>query len=309
MSSIRIERKMKIGKYIRNNYWLYLFILPGILFMLVFKYIPMVGIVVAFQDFKVTRGIFGSDWVGLKHFEYLIKSPDFFRVFRNSILISIYRLVWGFPFPILLALLMNEMRAVGYKRVMQTVLYLPHFISWVVVVGMITNLLSPSTGIVNMAIKALGGEAIPFLTTPKYFRTILVVSDIWKGAGWGTIVYMAAMSGIHPALYEAAVIDGASRWQRIVYVTLPGISSTIVVMLILRTGSILSNGFEQVYLLQNALVTEVSEVFETYTYTVGLREGRFSFASAVGIFQSVVGCILLFTTNGLARKIGGNGIW
>lgn len=302
-------RKQSFWPYLKQNYWLYIFLIPGLLFLIIFKYIPMGGIVIAFQDYKVARGFLGSDWVGLEHFRYLFQSTDFYRVFRNSILISIYRLVWGFPVPILLALMLNEMRSQGYKRTMQTILYLPHFISWVVVVGMVTNLLSPSTGIINILIEAMGGEPVSFLTSPKYFRSILVITDIWKGAGWGTIVYMAAMAGIDPSYYEAAIIDGATRFQRIWYITLPCIASTIVVMLIMRTGSILNNGFEQVYLMQNALVSEVAEIFETYTYQVGLKEGRYSFASAVGIFQSVVGCILLFITNFTAKKIGGSGLW
>ncbi len=302
-------QRQSFWPYFKQNYWLYVFLIPGLLFLFIFKYIPMGGIVIAFQDYKVTRGFFGSEWVGLEHFQYLFQSTDFYRVLRNSILISVYRLVWGFPVPILLALMLNEMRSQGYKRTMQTILYLPHFISWVVVVGMVTNLLSPSTGIVNILIEAMGGQSVSFLTSPKYFRSILVITDIWKGAGWGTIIYMAAMAGIDPSYYEAAIIDGASRLQRIWYITLPCIASTIVVMLIMRTGSILNNGFEQVYLMQNALVSEVAEIFETYTYQVGIKEGRFSFASAVGIFQSVVGCILLFITNFTSKKIGGGGLW
>lgn len=301
--------KQSFGKYMKQNIWLYIFLIPGLLFLIIFKYIPMGGIVIAFQDFKVTRGFLGSEWVGLEHFRYLFHSEDFYRVFQNSILISVYRLVWGFPVPIILSLMLNEMRTQKYKRTMQTVLYLPHFISWVVVVGMVTNLLSPSTGIVNHVLAAMGRETIPFMTTPKYFRSILVITDIWKGAGWGTIVYMAAISGIDPSYYEAAIVDGATRLQRIRYITLPCIASTIVVMLIMRTGAILNNGFEQVYLMQNALVNEVAEIFETYTYNVGLKEGRFSFATAVGIFQSIVGCILLFITNFTSKKIGGGGLW
>ncbi len=304
-----IHSKNSFMKYFKQNYWLYLFLVPGMIFLLIFKYIPMVGIVIAFKDFNITKGVFGSPWAGLKHFSYLFQSNDFYRVFRNSILISVYRLAWGFPVPIILALLLNEMRSQAYKRTLQTVLYLPHFISWVVVVGMVYNMLSPSTGIVNFFISKAGGKPIAFLTGAKYFRTILVVTDIWKGAGWGTIVYMAAMAGIDPSLYEAAIIDGASRIQRIFYVTLPCISATIIVLLILRTGSILNNGFEQIYLLSNALVNDVAEVFETYTYKVGLREGRFSFAAAVGIFQSAVGCIILYVNNYLAKKIGGEGLW
>ena len=302
-------KKMSLGRYIRQNIWLYALLIPGITFLIIFKYIPMGGVVIAFKDYNVVKGIMESPWVGLKHFRFLFQSNEFMRVFRNSILISFYRLAWGFPVPILLALLLNEIRTQWYKRSLQTILYLPHFISWVVVIGIVNNFLSPSTGLVNKLIEALGGSTMRFMTTPEYFRSILVATDIWKSAGWGTIVYMAAIAGIDPSLYEAAIIDGATRIQRIRYVTLPCIASTIIVMLILRTGSIMSNGFEQVYLMMNALVNEVAEVFETYTYQVGLREGRFSFASAVGIFQSVIGCILIYTNNFLAKRYGGSGLW
>jgi len=208
-------------RYVRRNYWFYLFLVPGMLFLLIFKYIPMAGIVVAFQDFNVTKGIFQSPFVGLSNFSYLFHSPDFYRILRNSILISLYRMFWGFPIPIILALLLNEMRSQVYKRSMQTILYLPHFISWVVVVGMVYNMLSPSTGIINYFLSMMGISKVAFLTTPAYFRSILVITDVWKTAGWGTIVYMAAMAGIDPSLYEAAIIDGAGRVQRIRYITLP----------------------------------------------------------------------------------------
>ena len=302
-------KKLSFIKTLKRDYWLYVFLIPGLLFFLIFKYLPMVGIVISFQDYSVVKGITGSPWVGLAHYEYLFKNPDFYRIFYNSLIISLYRLLWGFPIPIILALLMNEMNKHRYKRSMQTIMYLPHFVSWVVIIGMVYNLLSPSSGIFNHILKAVGKDTIPFLTTPQYFRTILVTTDIWKSAGWGTVVYMAAISGIDPNLYEAAVIDGATRFQRIKSVTLPCIMSTIVVMLILRTGTILNNGFEQVYLLSNALVSEVAEIFETYTYKVGLREGRYSFAAAVGLFQSVVGCVLLFITNFSSKKLGGGGLW
>jgi len=302
-------KKMSLGRYIRQNIWLYVLLIPGITFLIIFKYIPMGGIVIAFKEYKVVKGIADSPWVGLQHFRFLFQSADFMRVFRNSILISIYRMAWGFPIPIILALLLNEIRRQWYKRSLQTILYLPHFISWVVVIGIVNNFLSPSTGLVNKLIEAMGGSTVRFMTTPDYFRSILVATDIWKGAGWGTIVYMAAIAGIDPSLYEAAIIDGATRMQRIRYVTLPSIASTIIVMLILRTGSLMSNGFEQVYLMKNALVNDVAEVFETYTYQVGLREGRFSFASAVGIFQSVIGCFLIYSNNFLAKRYGGSGLW
>jgi len=297
------------AKHLKRYFWLYLFLLPGFVYLIVFKYIPMAGIVVAFQDYNNVKGPFNSPWVGLKHFEYLFQSKDFYRVLGNSIIISVYRLLAGFPAPIILALLLNEIRSLMYKRTMQTILYLPHFISWVVVYGIILNILSPSTGIVNRLILSLGGQPIPFLTSAKYFRGLVVISDIWKGVGWGTVIYMAAIAGVDPTYYEAAIIDGATRFKRIIYVTLPLITNTIIVMLILRTGSILSNGFEQIFLMQNAINSDVSEVFETYTYKVGLREGRFSFSTAVGMFQSTVGCILIFFTNYSARKFGEGGFW
>ena len=297
------------GKHLRRHYWLYLFLLPGFVFLVVFRYIPMGGIIIAFKDYNNVKGVFGSPWVGVKHFEYMFQSAAFLRVLRNSIVISVYRLAAGFPAPILLALLLNEMRSQAYKRTMQTVLYLPHFISWVVVYGIILNFLSPSTGVINRLLTMLGGSPVPFLTKARYFRSVAVITDIWKNAGWGTVVYMAAIAGIDPTYYEAAIIDGASRVRRVFHVTLPLIGNTIVVMLILRAGSLLSNGFEQIYLLQNALNSDVAEVIETYTYRVGLREGRFSFSSAVGLFQSVIGFILIFLTNWFSRRIGEGGLW
>ena len=298
-----------LGRHLRQHYWLYLFLLPGFVYLFIFRYIPMGGIIIGFKDFSNVKGIFGSPWVGLKHFQYLFKSADFYRVLRNSLLISVYRLCAGFPAPIILALMLNEIRSSGYKRTMQTILYLPHFISWVVVYGVVIKFLSPTSGIFNFIITNMGGQPIPFLTKVSYFRSIVIITDIWKNAGWGTVVYMAAIAGIDPTYYEAAVIDGASRFKRIFYLTIPLISNTIVVMLILRAGSIISNGFEQIYMMQNALTSEVAEVFETYTYTVGIREGRFSFSTAVGLFQSVVGFTLILITNAVARKFGEGGLW
>jgi putative aldouronate transport system permease protein len=303
------RKKFNWGKHLKRYFWLYLFLLPGIVYLVVFKYIPMVGVVIAFEDYNNVKGVFGSSMVGLKHFRYLFASNEFYRVLLNSILISMYRLAAGFPAPILLALLLNEIRSRRYKRVMQTVLYLPHFISWVVIYGILLNFVSPTTGIINILITRLGGEPVPFMMSTKYFRGIVVLTDIWKNAGWGTVVYMASMAGIDPTYYEAAIIDGAGRMKRILFVTLPMISGTIVVMLILRAGSLLSNGFEQIFLMQNALNIEVSEVFETYTYKVGLREGRFSFSAAVGLFQSTVGFVLIFVTNKLSKKFGEGGLW
>jgi putative aldouronate transport system permease protein len=301
--------KQSWRRHLQQNYWLYLFLVPGMLYLLIFRYVPMAGIVIAFTDFNNALGIFHSPWVGLKNFNYLFHSKDFYKVLVNSLVISLYRMAAGFSAPIVLALLLNELRNQTFKRSMQTVLYLPHFISWVVVYGIMLNFLSPSTGILNYVMKSMGMQSVSFLTDTRYFRSLVVISDIWKTAGWGTVVYMAAIAGIDPTYYEAAIIDGASRWQRIVHVTLPQISGTIVVMLILCTGSLLSNGFEQIFLMQNSLTLSVSEVFETYTYKVGLLEGRLSFSTAVGLFQSVVGFILIYITNFFAKRTGEEGLW
>ncbi|WP_135553553.1 ABC transporter permease [Paenibacillus cymbidii] len=295
---------MGIASYFIKNRWLYAFLVPGMLYLLVFKYIPMFGIVIAFKDFSLTKGIWASDWIGFDNFAYLFKSRDFYQVLRNSVLLSLYQIVWGFPAPIVLALMLNEVRRMLFKRVVQTVLYLPHFISWVVLTGMIVNFLSPSTGVVNMLVGAFGGEPISFLQEPAYFRTIIVSAEIWKDLGWGTIIYLAAMTGVDPTLYESAKMDGASRFQQIRHVTIPGIASTIVVLLVLRAGSILDNGFEQVFLLYNPLTYVVADVFETYTYRIGLVDGRLSFATAVGLFKGAVGFVLIVVANRTARLLG-----
>ena len=298
-----------VALHLRRNFWLYLFLIPGIIYMYLFKFRPIYGLQIAFKDFSLVKGIWDSEWIGFQNFVALFKSVSFGRVFRNSIVTSILRLLWGFPMPIILALALNEMRHAGYKRTAQTVLYLPHFVSWVVIAGMLTGLLSQSTGVINSIIEACGGEKIAFLTSPKWFRTVLIVSEIWKEAGWGTIVYLAALSGIEPALYEAATMDGANRWQRMKYITLPCILGTVTIMLIMRLGTVLNNGFEQIWLLQNSINRDVAEVLETYSYQVGLREGRYSFATAIGLFQSVIGCIMVFASNYISKKRGGSGLW
>ena len=303
------NRRKKLARYLKNNWILHVLLIPGILYFIVFHYIPMSGIAIAFKDFSIVKGIWDSPWVGFKQFQYLFNSRDFWRVLKNSLEISALRLVCGFPAPLLLALLLNEMRSIKYKRIMQTVLYLPHFLSWVIVVGLLYNLLSPTTGILNYYRRAMGLQPIAFLIDPSRIRTVLILADIWKTAGWGTIVYMAAMTGIDPGLYEAAMIDGASRLKRIWHITIPSISSTIIVLLILRVGLLMTNGFEEIYLLQNSMTSDVVEVFEVYSYTVGLKEGRYSFSTAVGLFTSVIGCFLIFTTNHLSRKVRGYGLW
>lgn len=305
----RRSRLAETLSYVSHNRWLYVLLIPGTAFLILFRYVPMYGVVIAFKDFSVVRGIWRSPWVGLANFVYLFTSSGFYEIFRNSVLISLYRLLFAFPVPILMAILLSEMRSVVFKKTVQTIIYLPHFISWVVIAAMVFNFLSPSTGLVNKVVVALGGKPRAFLQDPRAFRSIIVLSDIWKESGWGTIIYLAAILGIDPELYEAAVIDGANRFQRILRITLPGIVNTIIVILILRMGSILRNGFEQIFLLYSPLVYEVADVFETYTYRVGIREGRFSFATAVGLFQSVIGLVLIVAANTLARKYGESSLW
>ena len=311
------EANTKVGRkrthkwivYFRRYFWLYLFLIPGLLYIYLIRLRPMYGIQIAFREFSPIKGIWGSKWVGLDQFKALFNSVSFMNVFKNSILTSLFRLFWGFPAPILLALALNEMKHVRYKRVLQTIMYLPHFISWIVVVGLLNGLLSQSTGVINYLIELCGGEKIAFLTAPEWFRTVLIGSGIWKEAGWGTIVYLAALAGVDVSLYEAASIDGANRWQRMRYITIPCILSTVTVMLIMQMGSILSNGFEQIWLLQNSINRETAEVLETFSYQVGLREGRYSFATAIGLFQSIVGCIMVLVSNFISKKTGGNGLW
>jgi len=288
---------------------MYAFLLPGLIYLVIFQYIPMYGILIAFKKFSLTKGILQSPWVGMENFRVLFRSRDFQNVFRNSIELSLLRLACGFPAPIILALLLNEVRLTALKRFIQTVVYLPHFVSWVVISGMVINILSPAGGIVNELITRLGGQRINFIISPRYFRGILIVSEIWKECGWGTIIYLAAISGIDPALYEAARVDGANRWHQVWHVTLPCIMNTIVVVLILRMGSILNNGFEQIYLMYSPAVYEVADVFETYSYRVGFLEGRYSYSSAVGLFQSAVGLVMILVTNRIAGAMGETGLW
>ena len=296
-------------KRIWSNRYLYLLLAPCVVYFLVFCYAPMGGLVIAFQDFKYSKGILGSPWVGLEQFRYIFGLKDFYRVLGNSITLSVLRLLLCFPVPIALSLMLNEMPFPRYKRVTQTLIYLPYFISWVIIGGIMVTLLSPSWGIVNMVIKSLGGEPVFFLGKAQYFRGIALVTHVWKQAGWDTIIYLAAITAINPDLYEAATIDGASRLKRVWHVTLPGIRSTIVILLLLNVGNIMNNGFEQMRMLQNGSNLQVADVFETYTYRIGLVNGRLSFAAAVGFFNSTVGFVLLVCANFIARLCGEEGIF
>lgn len=303
-----IQKSGKIA-YLKRYFWLYVFPIPALLYFGIFHYGPMYGVLMAFQDFNPVAGIKGSEFIGLENFRILFQSDNFTRVFRNSLWLSILRLVWGFPVPILLAVILSEIRAKRFAKISQTVMYMPHFISWVVLSGILINLLSTSNGAVNQVIEFFGGEPIQFLQRKEYFRSVIVISDIWKEAGWGAIVYIAAISGIDREMFEAAKVDGAKMMQKIWYITLPSIAPTITVLFILRLGSVLKNGFEQIFMLYSPVVYDVADVFETYVYRIGMQEGKYGFASAVGLFQSVVGLILVLVTNTISKKVGEGGIW
>ncbi|MEA5014667.1 MAG: ABC transporter permease subunit [Candidatus Limiplasma sp.] len=300
--------RRRLRRIWRNRY-LYLLLIPCVAYFLLFHYVPMYGLIIAFKNFKFSKGIFDSAWVGLENFRYLFGLKDFYRVLGNSVILSLMKLLFCFPIPILLSVALNEIPFLRYKRLAQTTIYLPYFISWVVIGGILVNLLSPSWGIINMLIKALGGEPVFFLGSSKYFRGIAVVSHIWKQAGWDTIIYLAAITSISPDLYEAVTIDGASRLKSIWHITLPGIRSTIIILLLLSVGNLMNNGFEQINVLQNSSNLVASEVFETYTYKLGLVNGRFSFATTVGMFSSTVGFVLLSVANGIAKLFGEEGIF
>lgn len=308
-SKMKSVPHLKRKNYFVKNWQLYSMLLPGILFFIIFRYIPLGGIVIAFQDYNIYDGVFGSDWVGLKHFITLFSYPEFYKILRNTVLIAFYQLVFGFPAPIILALLLNEVRKMAFKRTVQTVLYLPHFLSWVIVGGLVINLLSPSSGLVNEVIKLFGGHSIFFMQKAEDFRSIVVASGIWKSVGWGTIIYLAAMAGINPELYESAEMDGAGKVRQAFSITIPTILPTIMVLLLLNIGNFLDLGFEQIYMLLNPLVRDTGEVFDTYVYRVGLLGGQYSLTTAIGLFKSIVGLILLVGSNKLSKKLTGNSIY
>jgi putative aldouronate transport system permease protein len=297
---------LRIKRYIP----LYIIFLPVFIYYIIFCYIPMGGIVIAFKHFTIMGGIFGSPWVGLENFERFFQNGDFWTVFKNTIVLAFYRILFGFPAPIIFALLLNEIRFGKYKRVIQTVSYLPHFISWVVVYGLLYNFFS-ADGFVNQIIKLVGGQQVLFLSMPKYFRALFVGSGIWKELGWGAIIYLASLASINTELYEAAMIDGANRFQRMWHITLPGIRSVISIMFVLSMGGLLSVSFEQVLVMINPSVSSVADVIDYYIYSVGLKQiNNFSYATAVGLFRSVLSLILVLVTNSIAKRIDEEGaIW
>lgn len=295
-------------KRIKKSKYLYILFSIPLLYYIVFHYLPMYGILISFQNYNIVKGISGSTWVGFKHFEKFILDPYFWKLVRNTLLINIYGLLWGFPAPIILALLLNEVRQDKFKKIIQNISYLPHFISTVIVCGMIVNFLS-TDGLANQIIKFFGGEHKQFLMMPEYFRTIYISSAIWESMGWNSIIYLAALANIDEEMIEAALIDGANRWHRVIYITLPSIAPTISIMLIMNLGRMMNLGYEKIMLLYNGSTYETADVISTYVYRRGILGNDFSYATAVGLFQAVIGLILIVSANTISRKVSETSLW
>ncbi|WP_373293875.1 ABC transporter permease [Paenibacillus albidus] len=296
-------------KLFRNNYDLYLLLIPGLIFLLLFKYAPMYGIIIAFQDFNIFDGFIGSKWVGLDQFEKLIHSEEFYQVFNNTLLISFYKIILLFPIPIIIALFLNEVRRAVFKKTIQTIIFLPHFLSWVIISGLFMNILSPSGGVVNHVIEWLGGTPISFFLDNHFFRSVVVFTAGWKESGWNAIIFIAAIAGIEQEQYEAASIDGAGRIRQMINITLPGILPTIILIFILRLGYLLEAGTEQILTMYNSVVYSSGDVIGTFVYRQGLGQQDYSFSTAVGLFNSVVGLILIVSGNELSKRLIKRSIW
>lgn len=294
---------------LKRDYLLYLLLLVPVVYYVIFKYIPMYGVVIAFKDYNLFQGILKSEWVGFSVFKEVFQSPEFYRALRNTLVLNFLDLVFSFPVPIILAILLNELRINWFKRTAQTIFYLPYFLSWVIIGGIAYQLLSPVTGLVNIVNKSFGFSTIPFLTEKTHWIISYLGIGIWQSAGWGTIIYLAAITGINSELYEAAQVDGASRLRQIWHITLPGLKPTIIVLLIINLGRILLLAFDRPYVMGNTFVIDYSDVISTYVYRVGIHSMRYSLATAVGLFQSFVGMVFLVISNYIANKAGEQGIW
>lgn len=304
-----VDKYLAAWTNVLKHKYLYILLLPGLLYFIIFKYIPMWGVSIAFKDFNMFRGYMESPWVGLDNFTNLFQGMDFGQKFLNTLVISLLKLLFGFPAPIILALFINELRNLKFKKITQTIIYLPHFVSWVVLAGIITLFVNPGDGIINHLIVFFGGKPVDFLNSTTWFVPVLVLSDVYKGIGWGTVVYLAAMSGVDPHLYEAAKMDGATKMQQMWKITIPSIQGVIVIMGILSLGGILNAGFEQILLLYNPIVYPVADVIDTYVYRKGIIDANYSLAQAADLFKSVIALVLIILANKLAKKFGDDGIW
>ncbi len=309
MKSIAPGKKKSFRGYMQRNWVLYLMVLPGMLALIIFRYVPMYGVLMAFEKYMPAKGILGSKWVGFQHFVNFFHSPYFGRLLGNTFMLGIVTLVFTFPAPILLALLLNEVRNPRFKRVTQTISYVPYFISTVIVVGLLKDMASTNDGIINTAIVALGGQKIDFFASPQWFRPLYVISSIWSGIGYNSIIYLAAISGINPELYESAVLDGASRMKQAIHITIPCISSTIVILLIFAVGGIVGNDYQKILLMQSPLTYETSDVISTYVYREGILGGSYSYTTAINLFTSLISLFFILVTNWVARKAGESSIF
>jgi putative aldouronate transport system permease protein len=308
-----VKRKKNTGrnsnllKRIYRHRYLYMLLLPGLAVLLIFSYAPMYGIQLAFKEFMFNKGVWGSPWVGFKQFQILVSNPQFMGVFFNTIWISVNNLIWGFPAPIILALLINEIRVKSFKRVTQSILYLPHFITWIALSGIIYYLLSRTDGVLNKVLEAMGIKPLYILGNPSAFRPLLYISGIWKTVGWGMIIYLAALAGVNPSLYESAVIDGANRFKQCIYITIPCLKYAIIITLILRVGGLMNSNFDQIFNLISPSTRSTGDVIATYVYRMGIQNGRYDFATAVDLFTQVINCALLFAANWVVKLFGEEG--
>ncbi len=301
--------KKGFGHYLKRDIYLYLLLVLPVAYFIIFKYVPMYGIVIAFKEYNIFEGVFASPWIGWDAFREVFKSDDFYRALKNTFLLNGFDMIFGFPAPIILAIIINEVRSVRYKRISQTMLYLPHFLSWVIIGGIALQIFAPNFGMIDTIIKSMGFKTIPFLTEKWHWLATYTGIGIWQSAGWGMIIYLAAITGIPAELYEAADVDGAGRLRKIWCITLPAIKPTIIILFILNIGKISMIGFDRPYILGNQQVKDFSDVISTYVYRVGLQSSRYNIATAVGLFQSIVGLVFLSVTNWLANKSGEQGIW
>jgi putative aldouronate transport system permease protein len=309
LSFVPPTRMQKITDHLKREWQIYVMLAPMVVWLLLFLYKPMYGLQIAFKDYSIFRGIAGSPWIGLEHFERLFDSDQFLRALRNTFIISFYTLIFGFPVPIILALMFNEVLNQWYKKAAQTIVYLPHFISSVIIAGIVITAFSPSAGIVNTIITFFGGEPIYFLTKPEWFRPIFIGTGIWQEAGFQSIVYLAAIAGVSPTLYESAVVDGASRWQMMWKITLPSILPTILIMLIIRIGNLLEVSFEMIILLYQPATYETADVVNTFIYRQGLQGGQYDYAAAAGLFNAVVAFILVMGANSISKRYSRTSLW
>lgn len=296
-------------KYLKRAFPFYLMIFPGLLYFLIFRYGPMFGLFIAFKDYSPFRGVWKSEWIGIDHFVRLFSESEFLLLLKNTLILNIMDTIVGFTCPILIAILLNEVRLKYFKKSIQTILYAPHFLSWVVIVGITMLFFRTQDGGINMLLEMMGFDRIDLMTNPQYFRWVWLFHNIWQGAGWGAIIYLASIASIDPALYEAATVDGASRLRQIWHITLPALKTVILIMLILRLGNFIDLGFEHIFLLQNPLNLHVSDVFETYVYRQGLVQGDFSYATAIGMFKSFVGLVMVLGANSIAKRFGEEGVY